>query len=66
MDITKCEGTNCPLKEKCYRFTAPADDEWQSYFTESPYGKLNDKDKECEYFWFNGSEPRPINRKPHG
>jgi hypothetical protein len=25
MDITKCSGENCPLKEKCYRYTAEAD-----------------------------------------
>lgn len=40
-----CPGTNCPHKEKCYRFTAKPDD-YQSYFMESPI-----KDGKCEYYW---------------
>ena len=47
-DVTKCNPINCPLKENCYRFTAPSNDMWQSYFTESPYNK---ETKECEYLW---------------
>lgn len=47
-DISKCRGTGCPLKEKCYRFTAKADDFWQSYFATEPI-----EDDECEYFWDN-------------
>ena len=50
MDGTKCEGLNCPLKEKCYRFTAPTNDLWQSYFSTPPY---NEKTDECDYFWAN-------------
>ena len=46
-DISKCKGTDCPLKEKCYRFTAPTG-ERQSWFTETPF-----KDGECEYYWDN-------------
>ncbi len=46
MDITKCKGTNCPLKESCYRFTATEDKEYQSYFIEPPI-----KDGKCEMFW---------------
>ena len=49
-DITKCKGTNCPLKEKCYRFTA-TESYYQSYFVEVPF-----KDNECEMFWGNQSE----------
>lgn len=30
-DISKCPGTGCPLKTKCYRFTAPPTPNWQSY-----------------------------------
>ena len=48
MDGTKCEGTNCPLKEKCYRYTAKANKYYQSYFTEIPY---DFKTKKCEYLW---------------
>ena len=48
MDGTKCEGKDCPLKENCYRFTAPSNNMWQSYFVEYPYNK---ETKECEYLW---------------
>ena len=44
-DITKCEGDECPMKESCYRFTAPAG-EYQYYFTESPI-----KDGKCHMYW---------------
>ena len=46
-DITKCSGTGCPHKEKCYRFTAPADEYGQSYFVKPP---LKD-DGTCNLFW---------------
>ena len=50
-DITKCKGTNCPVKEKCYRFTAKSDEILQSYFLKPPikYGK-------CEKFWGENSQ----------
>jgi hypothetical protein len=44
-DITMCAGTGCPVKEKCYRFVAIADD-YQSYFMEAPY-----KDGKCDHYW---------------
>lgn len=44
-DITMCSGDNCPLKEKCYRYTANPNDLRQSYFMESPY-----KNDGCEHF----------------
>ena len=47
-DITMCEGTNCPLKENCYRFNAESNDLYQSYFTEVPFDK---KTNDCEYYW---------------
>ena len=46
MDITMCKGTDCPLKENCYRFTAKSDDVYQSYFVDSPI-----KDGKCDMFW---------------
>ena len=48
-DITMCMGTGCPLKDKCYRYTAERNDLWQSYFMEPPYkhGEL------CGEFWDN-------------
>lgn len=45
-DITMCEGTDCPMKEKCYRFTAPINEYRQSYFVNVPL-----KDGECEHYW---------------
>ena len=47
-DITMCAGKNCPLKDKCYRFTSNINEYWQSYFTEEPI-----KNDDCEYFWDN-------------
>ena len=49
-DITMCPGTNCPQKEKCYRFTAKPCD-YQSYFTNAPI-----KDGKCEYYWGENAE----------
>lgn len=47
-DITMCPGTGCPLKDKCYRYTATPS-ELQSIFMEPPYkyGEL------CSHFWDN-------------
>lgn len=44
-DIALCEGTGCPLKEKCYRYKATPSKYRQSYFYEIPYLGSN-----CEYF----------------
>jgi hypothetical protein len=47
-DISKCNpGTICPHKEKCYRFTAPADEYRQAYFSKPP---IKD-DGTCDMFW---------------
>lgn len=50
-DITKCKGTDCPVKENCYRYTAKANELWQSYFVEPPI-----KDGKCEMFWGENNE----------
>lgn len=47
-DITKCNAENCPQKEICYRFNAPSNDMWQSYFVETPYDQ---EKKECKYYY---------------
>ena len=44
-DITKCMGTNCPMKESCYRYTA-TDGMMQSYFMNVPLKK-----NECDMYW---------------
>ena len=49
-DICMCKGTNCPVKEDCYRYTAKAD-EYQSYFVDAPI-----KDGKCEYYWGENAE----------
>jgi hypothetical protein len=46
-DIAKCEGGACPLKETCYRFTAP-DSFRQAYFSAVPL-----KDGECDHYMRN-------------
>ena len=43
-DISKCSGDNCPLKETCYRFTAIADEIWQTY-------GVFEYDDGCSYYW---------------
>ena len=50
-DITMCPGTNCPQKEKCYRFTAKPCEHWQAYFTEPPI-----KDGKCDMYWGENAE----------
>ena len=45
-DITMCKGTDCPIKESCYRFTANVNELNQSYFAEPPV-----KNGKCEMYW---------------
>jgi len=47
-DITKCEGTNCPLKETCFRFLAQSNEFRQSFFDTIPYDTQN---KKCVEYW---------------
>lgn len=49
-DITKCKGTGCDMKDRCYRYTAKSNEYWQAYFIDIP---LKD-DKTCDEFWDNG------------
>ena len=44
-DIAMCQGGECPVRENCWRYIAPAD-RWQSYFGTPPFTKDG-----CEYFW---------------
>ena len=30
-DISKCHGNNCPIKDTCYRYTAPAHPTYQAF-----------------------------------
>ena len=58
-DISMCSGVLlgfiCPLRDNCYRFTAPKNDHWQSYFAEVPYDL---KKKDCEHYWKNQVYPK--------
>jgi len=31
-----CSGTDCPMKDSCYRYTAPVNEYKQSYFIDVP------------------------------
>ena len=53
MDISKCTGEGCLLKDDCFRYTVKADEFYQSFFTEPPFDKETNK---CKYLWRNYSE----------
>jgi len=46
-DITMCQESSCPRKDKCYRFTARVNEYRQSYFAD----KMDTEN--CEYFISN-------------
>lgn len=50
-DITKCEGTDCPIKASCVRYTTPPDEIMQAYFANSPGEKGEDGVYKCEMYW---------------
>lgn len=52
-DISMCPGNDCPMKEKCWRFTATPDPWRQAFFSTPP----NDGE-ECEQFWSNDGRGR--------
>jgi len=45
-DISMCKGGGCPLKERCYRYLAESDGEWQTFFVDEPF-----RDGACKFFW---------------
>lgn len=51
-DISKCRGTNCPMKESCYRYTA-TDGMMQSYFLHVPL-----KNNECDMYWHTTNQTK--------
>lgn len=50
-DITKCSGEKgteiCKLRDSCYRYLAPENTKWQSYFCETPF----DNPDNCIHYW---------------
>ena len=59
-DITMCLGTNCVIKEDCYRYKATPDEYLQSYFSEVPFNKNMEfkgtRRSYCEYYWPNNAK----------
>lgn len=51
-DITKCVGTDCSVKEMCYRYTAPVNDFRQSWLYECPLKE----DGSCDMYWGENQE----------
>ena len=43
-DITKCDGNFCELRDNCYRYTAPPNDEYQWWITAPP-------ERPCPMYW---------------
>jgi len=55
-DISMCQGDECPLKEKCYRYLAKPN-EYQSYFVTPPYKD----DGSCDHLWdLSKSKENPL------
>lgn len=50
-DITKCPGTDCPMKESCVRYITPPDQDLQAYFITPPWEKGEDGEYKCEMYW---------------
>ena len=40
-----CTNSDCTIKEKCYRYTAHASKQWQSF---SKFKQVNGT---CDYYW---------------
>lgn len=55
-DISMCLNKNCPLRMKCYRYTAIPDKYWQSFADFAP-----DQTGKCADFWDNtGKAKNPL------
>lgn len=55
VDITMCKNEKCPLKGRCYRYTAVPCPHWQSYFmSPEKFVRIVDGVALCDYFWDNG------------
>ncbi len=46
-DITMCKDGSCPVRRHCYRFSAKATPQRQSYFMGSPRG---DDEDACDHY----------------
>ena len=61
-DISMCDGKNCPVRDKCYRFTATPTPMRQAYMT---FPRKDDGS--CDEFWDNSKMRRemPASSSPH-
>ena len=46
-DLAKCAGKDCPQRETCRRFTAPAADTWQAWAS----WDADRKGANCDGYW---------------
>ena len=51
MDITRCKGLFCPVKEECRRYNSGPIEDGDSYFSVPPF--TNSK---CDMFWGDDSQ----------
>ena len=49
-DISKCEGKGCPIKDKCYRFTAKANDFYQAWIYQLEGETDGSQGEDCAMF----------------
>jgi len=50
-DMAKCEGRDCPIKHKCYRYTIARGPAWQYWIDEEYEGG------ECEHLYEIDKDP---------
>ena len=50
-DITKCTGTDCKIKESCYRYTAKSSPYSQSWFMGGII--IIESKHDCDDYWDN-------------
>ncbi len=56
-DIQMCLNHKCPRRNKCHRYTAIPESQWQAY------GKYtNSRGKKCDSFWNNAGYARKKSR----
>lgn len=57
-NTSMCLGTDCPVKDRCYRFTAPKSEKYQDYLKSVPFRRENGK-IECDLF-IRDRRPKPV------
>jgi len=53
--FSKCQGTNCPRKELCYRYLVEAAPKYQPWMCME--ASIKDPEKECKFFIHNEEKP---------